>query len=692
MAKTFLLEIGTEEMPSSAIEAATKQGVTFLEKALLDAGLDHGEVELITTPRRLAFLVSNLAEKTQAKRAVYTGPAKEIAYASDGSLTKAGAGFLRSKGVDEIDAYIDDTGHLSAVIESPAVSATTLLPAIAKNLIASLSFARTQRWGSEHVTFVRPIRSLVALYGDEMLALTYGDVTSDQRIMGHRVLCPNGVTVQSADEYKEALFSANVKDQAARASAIEKEIVAYEETHDVTVERPKASFDEVVNLCEWPSVIEAEFDEEFLAVPKEIISDSLLSHQRYFPVHTKDGVLTRKFIVVSNADPTQNEQVREGNERVVRARLEDARFFYEQDLKAGTEELSRKLSQVNFHKKLGSVAHKAARIRELSGKIVALLGANDAQIEAAKRAGELAKVDLVSQTVIEFTNQQGVMGGYFATAEGETPEVAQAISTQYYPRFAGDALPEGIVSTAVSLADKIDTLAGLFGVSEIPTGSRDPFAVRRQSIGILAMIEAYPAFDLAKALAYAFDLYTQDGLNFSRDEAYNELVRYFKKRLDQMAKERGIAADIIQAVSGSTLNTSDFFSRADALQSARAHNPELFTHLCESYARAAHLSDTSLGLAQSEKTYTASQKALYEALCEAESTISKQLSEHAYSEALTTLEKLKAPIDTFFETTLVMDENLEVREQNLKLLNSLTHLFNQICNFDALAKGQNDAK
>lgn len=692
MAKTFLLEIGTEEMPSSAIEAATKQGVSYLKKALLDAGLEHGEIELITTPRRLAFLVSNLSEKTQAKRAVYTGPAKEIAYANDGSLTKAGAGFLRSKGADEKDAYIDDAGHLSVVIDTPAVLATSLLPAIAKDLIASFSFARTQRWGSEHVTFVRPVRSLVALYGDEELDVTYGDVLSGRRIMGHRVLCPKGVTIQSADEYKEALSLAYVKDQAARASAIEKEIVAYEAAHEVSVERPKASFDEVVNLCEWPSVIEAEFDEEFLAVPKEIISDSLLSHQRYFPVHTKEGALTRKFIVVSNADPTQNEQVRDGNERVVRARLEDARFFYEQDLKAGMEELSKKLSQVNFHKKLGSVACKAGRIRELSGKIAALLGGSSAEVKAAKRAGELAKVDLVSQTVIEFTNQQGVMGGYFAAAEGEAPEVARAISTQYYPRFAGDALPEGIVSTAVSLADKIDTLAGLFAVLEIPTGSRDPFAVRRQSIGILGMIEAYPAFDLDKALAYAFDLYKEDGLDFSREEAAQALVRYFKKRLDQMAKERGVAADIMQAVSGSTLNTSDFFSRARALQSARADDPELFTHLCESYARAAHLSDASLGLAQSEKTYTASQKALYDALCEAENAITKQLSERAYPEALTTLEELKGPIDTFFETTLVMDENLEVREQNLKLLNSLTHLFNQICNFDALAKGQNDAK
>lgn len=686
MAQTFLLEIGTEELPSSAIKVIERDGVAALAKLLDDAGLFHGDIELIITPRRIAFLVSKLAESTEAITQTFIGPSKKIAYTNDGKLTKAGEGFLRSKGIGEKEVTFDESDRMVAHIDQPAVSAVSFLEEALPAFIESFNFKRTQRWGEVQVRFVRPVRSIVALLGQKPLAVSFGDVQSGTHISGHRILSPEGADIRAADTYKETLRRLHVLEQKARAKKIEHDIKEYEKAQNVSVSRPTASFEEVVNLVEWPTLLEAEFDSDFLAIPQEIISESLLSHQRYFPVIDKEGRLTQKFIVIGNADPAKNEQVVKGNERVVRARLDDARFFYEADVALGLSKLASKLNQVTFHQQLGSLADKVNRLAKLAPRIATLLGGSAQECDLAKRAAELMKADLVSQTVIEFTNQQGVVGSYIARAQGEDEAIVQAIASQYMPRFAGDALPEGLLATAVSLADKIDTLAGLFAINEIPTGSRDPFAVRRQAIGILNMLLSYPSFDMQAAFNAAFLGFEQQGISFKRKEAQEQLLLYFSARLNQMAKEAGIAPDIIQALFRCTENPADFFVRAKAFSQVREAQMERFEQLVQTYARAAHLSDPTFGMASESTNKTEAQKKLHKKLVHIQKEIKQAQDQHNYQKALNVLLDIKQPLDDFFDSTLIMDKDETVREANLKLLNSIRELFENIAHFDALSK------
>ena len=696
MAETrdFLLEIGTEEMPSAPLMNAAQQLGGLVAKGLDAAGLAHGEVRVISTPRRLAALVSDVATATDEVNEVKRGPKAGIAFDADGAPTKAALGFARKCGVDAADLVrrvdADGSEYVFAERSVPSEPAAPILSALSADVIGGLQWPnyRSQRWGSEHATFVRPIRWICALLGTDVVPVTYADVTSGNTTRGHRVLAPGEHVVACPADYEATLERAFVLSAERRAEVIRAGIEKIEaERGGAHVDTPRRIFDEVVNLCEWPTVLVGTFDASFLEVPHEIICESMLSNQRYFPIYDAQGNLTREFVVVSNADPRVSATVVSGNERVVRARLDDAKFFYEEDLKRPMEEFVERLGSVTFQERLGTMLQKVARMERLAAAVAEQAGEDEAGVAAAARAAHLAKADLVSQAVVEFTNQQGVMGGYYAQAAGEAPEVCSAIREHYRPRFAGDELPGGTCGRCVAIADKLDTVCGIFAIDEPPTGSSDPYAVRRAAIGVIAMLRTLPGCDLRSLIDLALDAYADQGLEFDRAAVSAAIARFFQGRLVAIARDEGLRPDTIEAVSAvGVVNPIEFMARAHALEDARSQSPELFDDLATAYARAAHLTDASLGSAVDEALLGDAERSLLSACERGSAAVSAALAADDYAAALTALAELRAPIDRFFDDVLVMDEDTAVRENRLRLLNRFVEVFVGVADIGALSR------
>ena len=695
MAETrdFLLEIGCEEMPSAPLNNAVKQLGKLVEGGLRDAGLSHGAVRVVSSPRRLAALVSDVAVATDEVHEVRRGPAARIAFDADGNPTKAAEGFARKCGVVAADLVRrEDTDGREYVFAERSVASKPAMPILSElseRVIGSLEWPnyRSQRWGSTHATFVRPVRWICALLGAEVVPVSYADVTSSNITRGHRVLGAGDHVVAEPAAYESVLESAFVLGAERREQVIREGIAKVEAELGVIVDTPKKVFDEVVNLCEWPTVLVGHFDEEFLAVPNEIICDSMLSNQRYFPTYDKDGRLTRAFVVVSNADPAVSDTVVDGNERVVRARLDDAKFFYEEDLKQPLEAYLPKLEKVTFQEKLGTVRQKAERMERLAPVVARECGLDEAHQAMAARAALLAKADLVTQAVVEFTSQQGVMGGYYAAAAGEPAEVSEAIRDQYRPRFAGDELPAGPVGIAVAVADKLDTICGMFAIEQPPTGSSDPFAVRRSAIGVIAMLRQAGQGSLDALIDASLDASAAQGLVFDRAKTAEGVRSFFEGRLAAIARDEGVSPDTIEAVSAAgVIDPAEFMLRAHALEDARTNDPELFDDLATAYARAAHLGDAKLGTEVDGAFLGEAEQALLSAVDAASATVSEKLSAGAYAEALAALAALREPIDRFFTDVLVMDDDPKVRDNRLRLLNRFASVFGDVADIGALAR------
>lgn len=695
MAEThdFLLEIGTEEMPSAPLNNAVKQLGKLVTSGLKEAGLAHGEVRVVSSPRRLAVLVDAVATATDEVHEVKRGPAAKIAFDDDGNPTKAAEGFARKSGVSasELVRREDTDGREYVFAERSVASkpAEPILSGLAERVISSLEWPnyRSQRWGSTHETFVRPVRWICCLLGADVVPVSFADVTSGNVTRGHRVLGPGEHVVAEPAAYVATLEAAHVLAADRREQVIREGIAKVETELGVRVDTPKKVFNEVVNLCEWPTVLVGHFDEEFLAVPNEIICDSMLSNQRYFPTYDKDGRLTRAFVVVSNADPAVSDTVVDGNERVVRARLDDAKFFYEEDLKQPLEVYLPKLEKVTFQEKLGTVRQKAERMERLASVVARECGLDEARQAMAARAALLAKADLVTQAVVEFTSQQGVMGGYYAAAAGEPAEVSEAIRDQYRPRFAGDELPSGPVGIAVAVADKLDTICGMFAIEQPPTGSSDPFAVRRSAIGVIAMLRQAGQGSLAALIDASLDAYAAQGLEFDRAKTAEGVRRFFEGRLAAIARDEGVSPDTIEAVSAAgVIDPAEFMLRAHALEDARTNDPELFDDLATAYARAAHLGDAKLGTEVDGALLGEAEQSLLSAVDAASASVSDKLAAGAYTEALAALAALREPIDRFFTDVLVMDDDPKVRDNRLRLLNRFASVFGDVADIGALAR------
>ncbi|WP_102337476.1 glycine--tRNA ligase subunit beta [Collinsella provencensis] len=691
--RDFLLELGVEEMPSAPLNNAVSQMKTLVVKGLDEAGLAHGDVRIISSPRRLAALVSDVAEATEEIHSVLRGPSAKIAFDADGNPTKAAEGFARKNGIAASElvrrAEADGNEYVFAEQNIPSEPAMPILTRVVEQLIPAIEWPnyRSQRWGSERATFVRPVRWMCCLFGEEVVPAHFADVTSGNTTRGHRVLAPGDHVVACPAVYEQVLEDAYVLSAERRRAAIQSGIEKIQNELGLRVDTPKKIFDEVVNLCEWPTVLVGRFDEEFLAVPQEIICESMLSNQRYFPTYDADGKLTRAFVVVSNGNPDVSDTVVDGNERVVRARLYDAKFFYDEDLKVSLETFRERLSSVGFQKKLGTVLQKSERMEDL-----ALVIAHEARIGAssasdAQRAAHLAKADLVSSAVVEFTSQQGVMGGYYAAAAGESPEVAAAIRDHYRPRFAGDDLPEGIAGCIVAVADKLDTIAGMFAIDEPPTGSKDPFALRRSAIGVLNILRSRLKCGYEALIDAALDAYLEQGLEFDKTAVSKQACAFIKGRMEQMARDEKIAADTVSAVSaGSVTVPTDYFDLAHALEDARANDRAAFDNLATAYARAAHLANAELGVEVDESLMGEAEKALYEATGRVREQVSDALASKDFTAVIASLASLREPIDAFFDDVMVMDENPALRDNRLRLLNGFEAVFAGIANIGELAR------
>ncbi|WP_242369167.1 glycine--tRNA ligase subunit beta [Adlercreutzia muris] len=687
---TLAFEIGTEEIPAFDLKRATEQLAELVPASLDAVRIPHGDVAIYTSPRRLIAIVDAVADQTEALEEVFRGPAAKIAFDEAGAPTKAAIGFARGKGLD-VDALErrDENGteYVYAVRSVAAQPVAALLPEVLRGIIDGISWPKSCRWGTTREMFSRPVRWLVALLGDEVIPVQYAGLVAGNTTRGHRFLAPGPHTVPCADELVSVVEGAYVvPTQAAREARIRAGVAAAEAATGYAAELPAKTLTEVINLSEYPTVMVGTFDEEFLKVPEEIIVDAMLMHQRYFPLYD-GGKLTNKFIIVSNGDPEREATIVDGNERVVAARLYDAKFFYEEDLKQPLDAYVERLDEVVFQEALGTMRDKTERVVKLSARLTAAAGIAREEMHDIARAAYLAKADLVTAAVIEFTSVQGVMGSYYATAAGEPERVARAIAEHYRPRFSGDAIPTDVVGQVVALADKLDTICGLFAVGASPTGSSDPFALRRAALGVLAILETGLPIDLVEAIDAALIIYREAGLQFDNAAVRREIIDFFITREKVALRDAGVKADTIDAVLACGIEEPMVLAaRARALEAARTEQPEVFADLATAFARANNLRDVKLGTGYKKAELSEVECALSEAVVAAEEAVAAALREDRFADALVALAALRAPVDRFFETTMVMDNDPEVRANRLKLLNRFANAFAHVADFGAMAK------
>ena len=690
---TLAFEIGVEEIPAFDLDSANKQLEKMVPAAFTDARIPFDSVEIHSSPRRLIVMAYGVADATEALVEEYKGPAAKIAFDADGNPTKAAIGFARGKGLTPENLErreVKGVEYVFATKNIPATPVADLLPDILAGFITAIKWPRSQRWAAYSEYFVRPVRWIVAMLDDVVLPVSFAGATSGNVTFGHRVLAPGAHAVDTAANLLDVVRAAYViPTQSERERIIREGVAAIEAETGFTAELPAKTLLEVVNLSEYPQPLVSTFDEEFLQVPEEIIVDAMLMHQRYFPLYDADHKLTNKFIIVSNGNPECAATIIDGNERVVRARLDDAKFFYEEDLKHPLEFYVNKLDKVVFQESLGTVKQKAERLVKLAGALAADAQLSEADAADLVRAAQLCKADLVTNAVIEFTSVQGVMGSYYAAASGETPQVAQAIGQHYQPRFAGDELPETTVGKLVALADKLDTICGLFSVGQGPTGSSDPFALRRSAIGIVNMLEAGVNISLAAATDCSLAAFAEQGVQFDAAAVRAEVVDFFVTRTKVMLRDAGVEADTIDAVLAAGVEEPAVIGqRAHALEDARANDAETFDNLATAYARANNLRKPELGSAVDEDLLTEPERPLAAAVAQAEGTVAAALEADNFAAALSELAALRAPIDGFFADVMVMDEDPALRDNRLRLLNRFVAVFANVADFGKMAKSK----
>lgn len=684
--RDLLFEIGTEELPSSPLNKALKQLDGLVKERFARERINYRDYTIFSTPRRIAFLMRGVAETQESSVLEYKGPAKKLAFDAEGNPTPAAAGFARSKGVDVAALEvreIDGVEYLYAVKTQDASDTAAILLELLGELITALDWKRSQRWGSGDERFARPVRWLVALFGTDIIPVKFGHLEAGNVSEGYRFLDNRAAVITEPAAYVETLANKYVVvSQEARKETILEGVAASAKPYGKPLINEDV-LEEVINLTERPSVLVGVFDEDFLRVPREILEYAMSKHQRYFAIERADGTLDNHFLVVSNGDEEFNAQIIEGHERVVRARLADAAFFYDEDRKVPLEKWLTKLEHVVFQEKLGTTAQKVERIEELSAFIADGCQVSPEDKAFALRAAHLTKADLVTNAVVEFTEVQGIMGGYYALAQGEAPEVACAITQHYRPRFSADAIPDTVPGQIVAVADKVDTICGIFAAGKAPKGTSDPFALRRSAIGVLQIALKGITLDLDKLIAYALD--NLSALEFDRASVESDVKAFFIARLDSMLKDQGISTEVITAILAvSNSNPRDILERCEALQTFYARGGEVES-LSAAYKRAKNLSEPRVGTSYDEALLEDVEKAFVDALSQARVDIEAALSAGQYDEALTRYAKLKEPVDAFFDGVMIMADDDNVRTNRLALLNIFVGLFTEFADFSTLA-------
>ncbi len=686
--ENLLVEIGTEELPPKALKALGQSFADNLQAALDSAELAYSGVHWFAAPRRLAVSVSALAESQQDKVVEKRGPAVSAAFDADGNPTKAAIGWARGNGIEvsEAERMVTDKGEwllYRASVEGQNIGA--LIEGLVNQAISKLPIPKAMRWGNSTIQFIRPVHTVTALYGAELLPLTVLGKASSRVVQGHRFHGEATFELDHADNYAASMKSHYViADFSERAEYIRNELEKAASELGLKADYSESLLEEIASLVEWPVVMQASFEASFLEVPKEALIYTMKDDQKYVPLLTAEGALDNRFLFVSNIESQDPVQVISGNEKVIRPRLADAEFFFNTDKKATLESRLASLDTVLFQKQLGTLKDKSDRISALSGFIAEQIGAD---AEAAARAGRLAKTDLMSQMVMEFPDVQGVMGKYYALNDGETADVANALYEQYMPRFSGDELPATGVSASVSLADKLDTLVGIFGIGQLPKGDKDPFALRRAAIGVLRIIvEKDLSLDLDTLVAKAVEVY---GDKLTNAETRTQVVDFVLGRFVALLQDQGVSIDVIQAVAARRpTRPADYAARVDAVSAFKTRDEA--EALAAGNKRVANILAKQDGVVSDAVDESLLQEdaeiALYKALESVKAEVESGVESSDYNAVLSALATLREAVDSFFDNVMVMAEDEAVRNNRLALLSVLRQQFLKAADISLLAK------
>lgn len=673
MSATLLIEIGVEELPPTAMRTLMNAFADGIVAGIDAAGLEHGAVQRYATPRRLAVSIADTAAMTAAQRVEKAGPTVAIAFDANGKPTAAAQGFARSVGstVEALQRMPGDKGErLVYRGDQPGIALADLLPDVLDKTLHQLPIPKRMRWGDSDMTFVRPVHWLVALYGSNVLPLQTFDIVAGNTTHGHRFHCANPIVLDAADDYATKLRAPGfvMVDPDERKKLIHSQLLACAEKLGGSVQIDADLLDEVTALVEWPVALSGRFDTRFLQLPKEVLISTLQGHQRYFPVADDKGLLDA-FITVANIESTDPTQVVAGNERVIRPRLADALFFWEQDRAKGLTQFAAGLERVNFQRDLGSMADKSHRIGEIVGWLAAQTdNGDDASLQ---RAAAMAKADLLTDMVGEFPELQGIMGGYYADAEGQHETVAIAIGEHYAPSAAGAAIPQSRNGQLLSLADRLDTLAGIFALGKRPSGDKDPFALRRAALGVLRIIvEAGLELDLAAAIRQALAV---QPANAPLDTA-DELFDFHLDRLRGYYSDQGFSTEQFEAVAATRVTDMvDFDRRIRAI--AEFIKLPAAAVVSGAHKRARNLLRKSgadgSGAVKGQLLTDTHAQALATALAEQHKTFSAAVAAQDYAKGLASLASLAQPLDAFFEHVMVMTDDDTLRANRLALLATL---------------------
>ncbi len=684
--QNFLVEIGTEELPPKALKTLATAFADNVQAELNQAGLAFEKIEWFAAPRRLAVKVLALATQQPSKEIEKRGPSVSAAFDAEGNPTKAAEGWARGCGitVDQAERLATDKGewlvHRAKIEGQPTKN---LLSDIVANALAKLPIPKPMRWADKTVQFIRPVHTVTMLLGDELIEGEILGVASGRTIRGHRFLGEREFEIQHADQYPQLLREKGsvVADFNERKAEILAKSQAKATALGGVADIEESLLEEVTSLVEYPNVLAAKFEERFLSVPAEALVYTMKGDQKYFPIYDKDGKLLPHFIFVSNINPDDPSAIIEGNEKVVRPRLTDAEFFFKTDLKQKLVDRLPRLETVLFQQQLGSLYDKTKRIEQLAGEIAKQIGADE---EKAKRAGLLSKCDLMTNMVFEFTDTQGVMGMHYARHDGEDEEVAVALNEQYMPRFAGDELPKSLVASSVALADKFDTLTGIFGIGQAPKGSADPFALRRAALGALRIIvEKNLPLDLEDLVKKSAALF---GDKLTNKNVVADVVDFMLGRFRAWYQDEGIAVDVIQAVlAHRPTRPADFDARVRAVSHFRTlDSAEALAAANKRVANILAKADVAIGEINLTACVEPAEKALAEAVLALQTEVQPLIAKGEYTAVLDKLANLRTPVDNFFDNVMVNAEDPALRQNRLAILNTLQGLFLQVADISVL--------
>ena len=683
---TVLFELGCEELPPKSLKTLRDALKTDVENGLKQAGLNFSSIDAYAAPRRLALKINAIDAAQPDNQKRFDGPAVQAAYDAEGKPTKALEGFLRGQGINADQVSRFNAGKMEKVCyykDIKGQSLDSLLPAILQSALDNLPIAKRMRSAASRTEFVRPVQWVVLLKDDQIIEATIQDFKASNQTFGHRFHAPQAITLKHANDYLDSLRAAHViADFDERQALITAQVKTLADDVNAQAIVPPALLDEVTALVEWPVALRASFEQRFLAVPQEALISTMQDNQKYFCLVDTAGKLQPYFITVSNIDSKDPSQIIEGNEKVVRPRLSDAEFFFLQDQKQPLANRQQKLANMVFQAQLGTLWDKSERIATLAADIAKLTDGDEA---AAKQAGLLAKCDLTSELVGEFPELQGIAGTYYGRLEGLPSEVADAIAEQYLPRFAGDKLPQTRTGVALALADRLDTLVGIFGIGQAPTGNKDPFSLRRAAIGILRLlIENKLTVSLSDLLQLAAQGYGDKLKDIHKAQA--DALQFVEGRYRAMYEDQGVSVDVIQAVQVlSPASPLDFDDRIKAVshfktlpeaQALAAANKRVANILAKEGNVTGDV-DTNLLTEQAEKD-------LYQALQTVSPVVTPLLQAHDYTPALTELATLRTPIDAFFDSVMVMADDACIKQNRLRLLAQLRALFISVADVSVL--------